>query len=164
MHVISLCLILILNNSVSFCLFDVNSPGKIKCLLRCSIFIPFCICEYKFLISILHDSLIMGHIKFGKNWTSNHKRLSQMVLGINVFTKIIEVFWVHTALSFEECLQHCLGWFYNLWKEVGKFLSKNHLSGFIGPDNVRFIRPNLKFFIKLSIGLLGNVGNGLMND
>ena len=115
MHVISLCLILILNNSVSFCLFDVNSPGKIKCLLRCSIFIPFCICEYKFLISILHDSLIMGHIKFGKNWTSNHKRLSQMVLGINVFTKIIEVFWVHTALSFEECLQHCLGWFYN-WR------------------------------------------------
>ena len=36
-----------------------------------------------------------------------------MVLPINVFTTIIEIFWVHTELSFEDCLKHCLGWFKN---------------------------------------------------
>lgn len=29
----------------------------------------------------------------------------------HLFTTKIEIFWVHTALSFEDCWKHCLEWF-----------------------------------------------------
>ena len=31
----------------------------------------------------------------------------------NLFTTEIEIFWIHTGLSFDECWEHCLGRFSN---------------------------------------------------
>ena len=34
-----------------------------------------------------------------------------MTLERNLFITQIEIFWVHTALFFDDCLEQCIGWF-----------------------------------------------------
>ena len=38
-------------------------------------------------------------------------KLIKMAFERHLFITKIEIFWVHTALSFDDCWKHCLEWF-----------------------------------------------------
>ena len=44
----------------------------------------------------------------------------------NLFTTEIEIFWIHTALSFDECWEHCLGRFSN-WGTITFDVEKKNI-------------------------------------